>query len=119
MHEIASRLLGDFEKDVREIEALISDGRVSFQYVARHVSGPNPELDHMVIGHAGLADLSQNEIEESEAIPRRHKAIRPTAHEIGIVKFVLSTDVAGHRRSRCPHASRSSRAIPSPGGSAR
>src|SRR2546423_5708641 len=115
MHEIASRFLGDLEKDVGEIEALISNGRASFQYVARHVSGPNPELDHMAIGHAWSADLSQNEIEEFEAIPRRHEALRPTAHKIGIVKFVLSTDVSGHRRSRCPHASRSSRAIPSPG----
>src|SRR3954466_660483 len=103
MHEIANRILDDLKKDVGEVEALISNRGVSSQYVARHVAGPNPELDHMVIGHAWLADLSQNEIEEFEALPRRHETIRPTAHEIGVVKFVLSADVSGHR-SRCPHA---------------
>ena len=50
----------------------------------------------MRIGQAWLADLLRNHIEEFEAVPCRYEAVRPAAHKIRVVKFVLRANVSTH-----------------------
>src|SRR6266487_2185534 len=96
MQEIANRLSGNLKERVGEIHALIADGWVVLQDVARHVSGPDPEFDHMRMGYARPADLIGDHVEEREAFRRRHEAVGPAADETGVMKFVLRANVSAH-----------------------
>ena len=65
--------------------------------MARHVSGPDPQLKNMRIGHAWLLYLAENQIEQLKTWGRGHEAICPSAHKGSVMKFVLRTNKSTHR----------------------
>lgn len=100
--QIAQGARGDVEENRGEIQALIANGAVAFQYVAGHIARPDAKFQDVGLGDAKLADLVQDHVEQRQ--PRRggDEAVGPSLHEGGVVEFVLGADKAGHRRLAFP-----------------